>query len=208
MNAKVGSYDVGGVMLDRPFKIRRLGHFALWQSDLEMARRLYVEVLGFRETDTVERDGTAVALFTSHGTDHHSLAAIHPSTAEGIRKAHYENGVLVNQNLVPGRHARGGRQCARLLRAAPGDHQPPRPRLSRQQLGALCARSGWAPHRTLLRHGADRLGPPEQAEGRLSQRRAERLRAAAARRNDGDHRNRAQRHRSRQRISTGRRAAI
>ena len=97
MNAKVGSYDVGGVMLDRPFKIRRLGHFALWQSDLEMARRLYVEVLGFRETDTVERDGTAVALFTSHGTDHHSLAAIHPSTAEGIRKAHYENGVLVNQ---------------------------------------------------------------------------------------------------------------
>jgi catechol 2,3-dioxygenase-like lactoylglutathione lyase family enzyme len=97
MNVKVGSYDVGGVMLDRPFKIRRLGHFALWQSDLEMARRLYVEVLGFRETDTVERDGTAVALFTSHGTDHHSLAAIHPSTAEGIRKAHYENGVLVNQ---------------------------------------------------------------------------------------------------------------
>jgi catechol 2,3-dioxygenase-like lactoylglutathione lyase family enzyme len=97
MNAKVGSYDVGGVLLERPFKARRLGHFALWQSDLDMARRLYVDVLGFRETDTIERDGTPVALFTSHGTDHHSLAAIHPSTAEGVRKAHYENGVLVNQ---------------------------------------------------------------------------------------------------------------
>jgi catechol 2,3-dioxygenase-like lactoylglutathione lyase family enzyme len=97
MNAKTASYDVGGVMLDRPFKIRRLGHFALWQSDLDMARRLYVDVLGFRETDTIERDGKPVALFTSHGTDHHSLAAIHPATAEGIRKAHYENGVLVNQ---------------------------------------------------------------------------------------------------------------
>jgi catechol 2,3-dioxygenase-like lactoylglutathione lyase family enzyme len=97
MDAKPRMYDVGGVLLERPFKARRLGHFALWQSDLEMARRLYVDVLGFRETDTIERNGKAVALFTSHGTDHHSLAAIHPATAEGIRKAHYENGVLVNQ---------------------------------------------------------------------------------------------------------------
>ena len=29
-------------------------------------------------------------------------------------------------DLVPGRHARGGRQCARVFRAAPGDHQPAR----------------------------------------------------------------------------------
>jgi catechol-2,3-dioxygenase len=90
-------YDVGGVLMARPFKARRLGHFALWQTDLEMARHLYVDVLGFRHTDTVERDGKPVAVFTSHGTDHHSLAAIHAATAEGVRKAHYENGVLVNQ---------------------------------------------------------------------------------------------------------------
>jgi catechol-2,3-dioxygenase len=90
-------YDVGGVLLARPFKARRLGHFALWQTDLDMARRLYVDVLGFRHTDTVQRDGKPVAVFTSHGTDHHSLAAIHACTAEGVRKAHYENGVLVNQ---------------------------------------------------------------------------------------------------------------
>jgi catechol-2,3-dioxygenase len=97
MNSTSRMYDVGGVMLPRPFKARRLGHFALWQTDLEMARRLYVDVLGFRHTDTVERGGKPVAVFTSHGTDHHSLAAIHASTAEGVRKAHYENGVLVNQ---------------------------------------------------------------------------------------------------------------
>ena len=97
MNAKTRMYDVGGVLLERPFKARRLGHFALWQTDLAMARRLYVDVLGFRQTDLVERDGKPVALFTSHGTDHHSLAAIHAATAEGARKAHYENGVLVNQ---------------------------------------------------------------------------------------------------------------
>ena len=97
MNSQSRMYDVGGVLLARPFKARRLGHFALWQTDLDMARRLYVDVLGFRHTDTVERDGKPVAVFTSHGTDHHSLAAIHACTAEGVRKAHYENGVLVNQ---------------------------------------------------------------------------------------------------------------
>ena len=97
MDSQSRMYDVGGVLLARPFKARRLGHFALWQTDLEMARRLYVDVLGFRHTDTVERDGNPVAVFTSHGTDHHSLAAIHASTAEGVRKAHYENGVVVNQ---------------------------------------------------------------------------------------------------------------
>ena len=97
MNSQSRMYDVGGVLLARPFKARRLGHFALWQTDLELARRFYVDVLGFRHTDTIERDGEPVAVFTSHGTDHHSLAAIHASTAEGVRKAHYENGVLVNQ---------------------------------------------------------------------------------------------------------------
>jgi catechol-2,3-dioxygenase len=92
-----GLYDVGGVLLPRPFKARRLGHFALWHTDLDMARRLYVDVLGFRHTDCILREGKPVAVFTSHGTDHHSLAAIHASTAEGVRRAHYENGVRVNQ---------------------------------------------------------------------------------------------------------------
>lgn len=97
MTAAERMYDVGGVRLPRPFQPRRLGHFALWHTDLDMARRLYVDALGFRQTDKIVRDGKLAAVFTSHGTDHHSLAAIHASTAEGVRKAHYENGVFVNQ---------------------------------------------------------------------------------------------------------------
>ena len=97
MTAADRMYDVGGVLLPRPFKPRRLGHFALWHTDLDMARRLYVDALGFRHTDKIMRDGNVAAVFTSHGTDHHSLAAIHASTAEGVRKQHYENGVFVNQ---------------------------------------------------------------------------------------------------------------
>src|SRR5215813_457947 len=72
MNSTSRMYDVGGVLLPRPFKARRLGHFALWHTDLDMARRLYVDVLGFRHTDHIVRDGKPVAVFTSHGTDHHS----------------------------------------------------------------------------------------------------------------------------------------
>ncbi len=97
MTAADRMYDVGGVLLPRPFQARRLGHFALWHTDLDMARRLYVDALGFRHTDKIIRDGKLAAVFTSHGTDHHSLAAIHASTAEGVRKAHYEKGVFVNQ---------------------------------------------------------------------------------------------------------------
>ena len=97
MTAADRMYDVGGILLPRPFKPRRLGHFALWHTDLDMARKLYVDALGFRQTDKIVRDGKPAAVFTSHGTDHHSLAAIHASTAEGVRKAHYEKGVFVNQ---------------------------------------------------------------------------------------------------------------
>lgn len=92
------SYDVGGVLLQRPFKARRLGHFALWHSDLESARGFYVDLLGFRRTDYMRNSGgEALAMFTSHGTDHHSFVAIHSSTATGVRKEYYDNGIKVNQ---------------------------------------------------------------------------------------------------------------
>jgi catechol-2,3-dioxygenase len=90
-------YDVGGVTMARPFKARRLGHFALWQPDLDACQRLYMDLLGFRQTERLVRDGRHTATFATHNTDHHSLAAIHPSTAEGVRKEHYEKGVFVNQ---------------------------------------------------------------------------------------------------------------
>jgi catechol 2,3-dioxygenase-like lactoylglutathione lyase family enzyme len=90
-------YDVGGILLPRPFKARRLGHFALWQPDIEASRRFYIDLLGFRQTEYMVRNEKPVAIFATHGTDHHSLAAIHPCTAEGIRKSYYEKGVFVNQ---------------------------------------------------------------------------------------------------------------
>lgn len=79
-----GKFNVGGVLLERPFKIRRLGHFGYNVYKMEEATHFYVDLLGFRLTDTLDFarvipkpglfDGVpTVGYFTTHGTDHHSF---------------------------------------------------------------------------------------------------------------------------------------
>lgn len=46
-----GRYNVGGVLLDRPFKIRRLGHFGINAVRMEEALHFYHALLGFRIVD-------------------------------------------------------------------------------------------------------------------------------------------------------------
>src|SRR5258708_13122728 len=62
-------YNVGGVALDRPFKIRRLGHFGFNASDLEASRRFYFDLLGFFVTEPA-----GAGFFGRHAGDHHSFA--------------------------------------------------------------------------------------------------------------------------------------
>ena len=45
---KRARFDVGGVMLPQPFKIRRLGHFGLNVPDPKACLDFYCEGLGFR----------------------------------------------------------------------------------------------------------------------------------------------------------------
>ncbi len=79
-----GTYDVGGVLLERPFKIRRLGHFGFNVEHFDEAARFYVDLLGFMVSDEVdfgarlpEADraglGRTAGLFTRYGSDHHSF---------------------------------------------------------------------------------------------------------------------------------------
>ena len=77
-------YDVGGVLLDRPFKVRRLGHFGFDAIKMEECRRFYNELLGFRLSDVLDfkrvaRDpkqveglGETRGYFLRYGTDHHA----------------------------------------------------------------------------------------------------------------------------------------
>ncbi|MDP4594893.1 MAG: VOC family protein [Beijerinckiaceae bacterium] len=79
-------YDVGGVLLDRPFKIRRLGHFGFSAKNLKECLAFYNQDIGFKITDPMDfsKHGPAIAerlkgiedtnqYFMRHGTDHHSF---------------------------------------------------------------------------------------------------------------------------------------
>lgn len=74
-------YDVGGTLLERPFKVQRLGHVALCVDDLEAALHFYSDLLGMNVSDAVDfaamfdrqtpdRDGNAYFLHLA--ADHHS----------------------------------------------------------------------------------------------------------------------------------------
>src|SRR5581483_532586 len=62
-------YDVGGVLLDRPFKIRRLGHFGLNVTDVAPMAHFYLDLLGFRRSDA----GFGGGSFSRYGSDHNAL---------------------------------------------------------------------------------------------------------------------------------------
>ena len=47
-------FNVGGVWLDRPFKIRRLGHFGFNVRDIEACARFYTDLLGFSISDPID----------------------------------------------------------------------------------------------------------------------------------------------------------
>ncbi|TMK05904.1 MAG: extradiol dioxygenase, partial [Alphaproteobacteria bacterium] len=77
-------YDVGGVLLERPFKIRRLGHFGFNFDKLEEAREFYGDLLGFTVSDKADfsrapwfpKDkslGDNHGYFMRYGTDHHAM---------------------------------------------------------------------------------------------------------------------------------------
>jgi catechol 2,3-dioxygenase-like lactoylglutathione lyase family enzyme len=92
-------YDVGGVLLDRPFKIRRLGHFGLNVHEVEPMARFYLDLLGFRRSDA----GFGGGFFSRYGSDHHALvifgkeAADQQMLASPTGPAHYRAENTINQ---------------------------------------------------------------------------------------------------------------
>jgi catechol 2,3-dioxygenase-like lactoylglutathione lyase family enzyme len=65
-------YDVGGVLLPRPFKIVRIGPLRLFVDDIDAARRFYRDALGLRVTAEIDYQGLRCVLLQSN-TEHHSV---------------------------------------------------------------------------------------------------------------------------------------
>lgn len=108
MSNASGKFDVGGVLLDQPFKIRRLGHFGFNLANMEEGVRFYVDLLGFRISDTMDysrraKDPAQVAglgdpngYFTRYGTDHHAMV-LFPRRVRDALGRREQPGITVNQ---------------------------------------------------------------------------------------------------------------
>ena len=103
-------FDVGGLTLERPFQLRRLGHFGFYGRDMGKSLSFYRDLLGFQVTDTLNigaraRDpaeleglGDTHGYFMRYGTDHHAFVLF----PYRVRKAiDYDNrmadGITINQ---------------------------------------------------------------------------------------------------------------
>ena len=77
------TYDVGGIRLERPFRVLRLGHFGFNVADQAKALHFYSDLLGLPVTDTVDFGGQFKVksptgqdphgYFLRVGADHHSV---------------------------------------------------------------------------------------------------------------------------------------
>lgn len=108
-----GKYVVGGVELDRPFKIRRLGHFGFNLINYNEAVRFYTDLLGFDISDSrnysdrlkpeqaaelKKRGGEAVGCFARYGGDHHAMVMFNRHYREiADPPGRWRPGVTVNQ---------------------------------------------------------------------------------------------------------------
>jgi len=101
-------FNVGGVLLDQPFKIRRLGHFGFNLSDMEAGRRFYVDLLGFKISDVMDYSKRATSpeqvaglgdpngYFTRYGGDHHAMVLFPKRVRDALGRAE-KPGVTINQ---------------------------------------------------------------------------------------------------------------
>src|SRR4029453_18728996 len=108
MAGLTGKFNVGGVLLNQPFKIRRLGHFGFNLSNMEDGVRFYVDLLGFRISDVMDysrraKDPAQVAglgdpngYFTRYGTDHHAMV-LFPKRVRDALGRQERPGITVNQ---------------------------------------------------------------------------------------------------------------
>ena len=103
-------FNVGGVMLRQPFKIRRLGHFGFNLTNMEEGVRFYTALLGFKVSDNNDplrrvTDpspfaglGDPKGYFLRYGGDHHSLVLFNKRVRDALgTRRRFAPEVTINQ---------------------------------------------------------------------------------------------------------------
>lgn len=103
-----GKFDVGGILLNQPFKIRRLGHFGFNLTRMDEGVSFYTDLLGFRISDVIDYSrrakspdqlaglGDPRGYFIRYGTDHHALVLFNKRVRDALDRGD-EPGVTINQ---------------------------------------------------------------------------------------------------------------
>jgi len=68
-------YEVGGIMLPRPFKVVGLGPFSLFTDNLDTMTEFYTSIMGFAVTEEAMYGGRRI-VYLRHGTEHHSMVLV------------------------------------------------------------------------------------------------------------------------------------
>jgi catechol 2,3-dioxygenase-like lactoylglutathione lyase family enzyme len=108
MTSVNGRYNVGGVYLPRPFKVRRLGHFGFNVEKLPEGREFYGDLLGFTASDTLDfsrapwypKDtdlGDPHGYFMRYGTDHHAFVLFPKKVMDHRADRKFAPEVTINQ---------------------------------------------------------------------------------------------------------------
>jgi catechol 2,3-dioxygenase-like lactoylglutathione lyase family enzyme len=108
MSAATQRYDVGGISLPRPFKIRRLGHFGFNVEKLPEGRAFYGDLLGFTASDTLDFAGMPWfpknadlgdprGYFMRYGTDHHAFVLFPKKVMDHRADRKFAPEVTINQ---------------------------------------------------------------------------------------------------------------
>lgn len=66
-------HDVGGVLLQRPFKVSRVGPVRMFVADIEASEHFYTEIIGLQKTQEIRYKGHR-CVYLRAGNEHHSVA--------------------------------------------------------------------------------------------------------------------------------------
>ncbi len=175
MSSNGQRYNVGGLMLDLPFKIRRLGHFGFNAVKLAESREFYGDLLGFKASDTLDfsrapwfpKDqdlGDTNGYFMRYGTDHHAFVLFPKRVMDHRADRKFAPEVTINQITW---------QCGSLREITDAygyfqDHQIRIQRVGRDMPGSNWHTYVYDPdgHTTELYYGIEQIGWTQQSKPR------------------------------------------
>jgi catechol 2,3-dioxygenase-like lactoylglutathione lyase family enzyme len=94
-----GKFNVGGVLLDQPFKIRRLGHFGFNMTNMAEGRRFYTDLLGFKISDVMDYSSAPPVLSKLPASA--TLTVTSPATAATTTPWCYFQNACATHSAVP-----------------------------------------------------------------------------------------------------------